>query len=197
MRFIAALVLASLSVPAAQACSCEGGWTPERAFDAAHVVFLGTAISEGPSDLWIAPSEPLRATTFEVAETFKDDWALQDSGRISLADREDSCATSFEVGRQYLIFAWRTEGHLPVTSLCAGNELVADASDTLARVRAVAADWTRPAVPVWREGDEGALEDAQGATQNENEFPWWSVGLNVALVLALLWSWTRRRAPAS
>jgi hypothetical protein len=123
LRFAVALVVVTLSAPAAWACSCAAGWTPERAFAAADVVFLGTATPPEPSGLWIAPYERLRATTFEVEAMFKDSYAWREGTpiQISLADREDSCATSFEPGGRYLVYAWRTEGQLPQTSYCAGT----------------------------------------------------------------------------
>ncbi len=198
MRLAAVLVVISLGAAEARACSCKSA-TPEEVFELADVVFVGSTVAREPSSLWVAPFVRLGATTFEVAETFKDDYyAVQDSGRFSLADRDDSCAVSFEPGRQYLVFAWRTDGQLATTTLCAGNKAVSDTSATLARVRAVAASWTYPDPPRLPDATHGGVNKlATSADVAGPPFPWWSVALNVVLGITLLLVWTRRCAQAS
>ena len=201
MRLAAVLVALTLGASDARACSCKSA-TPEEVFEIVDVVFVGTALPREPSDLWIAPYERLGATTFEVDTMFKDSYAWREDTpvRISLADREDSCAVSFEPGQRYLVYAWRPEGQLPYTGLCAGNEVVDDTSASLARVRAVAANWTHPDPPPIPGAARDRESELSAATDTEVEatpFPWWSVALNVVLGLALLVTWTRRRARAS
>ena len=125
----------------------------EEVFEDAHLVFVGTALAEPSPDVWIAPYWRLGFTTFEVEETFKDDYGVGDSGRVSLYRPEHNCAASFDAGRRYLVFAWRTEGQLAESSYCAGNEVVTEDSESLARVRAVAAGWSPPLAPAVARGE--------------------------------------------
>ena len=174
----------------------------EGVFETVDVVFVGTALPSEPSDLWVAPYERLGATTFEVETMFKDSYAWREGTpiRISLADREDSCAVSFEPGQRYLVYAWRPEGQLPYTGLCAGNEVVADTSASLARVRAVSANWTYPDPPPLPGATRDRENELSASTDTGTEvtsFLWWSVALNVVLGLSLLVTWSRRCARAS
>ena len=168
-------------------------------FDIVDVVFVGTALPRESSDLWIAPYERLGATTFEVETMFKDSYAWRKDTpiRISLADRDDSCAVSFEPGRRYLVYAWRPEGQLPYTGLCAGNEVVADTSDSLVRVRELAAVWTRPDSPPPPGFTQAEPEPASVPPPSGSRLLLWSIFLNVVLGVSLAFLWLRRRAQAS
>jgi hypothetical protein len=76
---------------------------------------------------------------------------------------------------------------------------VADTSDALTRVRAVAAKWTRPDHPPPPDNlqVEEEVEPASVLIASGSRLLVWSAGLNLLLGLALALVWTRRRAQAS
>jgi len=124
--------------PDAAACSCMPAGPPCEAFWKVHAVFVGRvlATAEQPSRPW-KPGEPLPfglgvKVTLAVVERLSGDSGDQPTIEITTGRDEGACGYLFEVGRDYVVFARKTEGRaLLSTDICTRTRPVGQAADDL------------------------------------------------------------------
>ena len=121
--------------PDAAACSCMPAGPPCEAFWKVHAVFVGRvlAMAEQPSPPW-TPGEPLPfglgvKVTLAVVERLSGDSGDQPTIEITTGRDEGACGYLFEVGRDYVVFARKTEGRaLLSTNICTRTRPVGQAA---------------------------------------------------------------------
>src|SRR5690606_29734924 len=116
-----------LPAPKAYGCSCIPPGAPQEEMDRSAAVFAGTV-----ADVQQAPaveSGPGYQITFMVSEVWKGPVEPQ----IVVATAQDSaaCGYQFEAGREYIVYAYDSDGGL-VTGLCSRTAARADAQEDLA-----------------------------------------------------------------
>jgi hypothetical protein len=124
--------------PDAAACSCSPPGPPCEAFWKVDAVFVGRvlATAEQPSQPWKA-GEPLPfglgvKVTLAVVERLAGDSGDQPTIEITTGRGGGDCGYRFEVGRSYVVYAWKTEGRaLSSTSICTRTRPVNQAADDL------------------------------------------------------------------
>ncbi len=125
--------------PQAAACTCSTPGPPCEAFWKAYAVFVGRvlAVAEQPP-VRVKPSDPPPIglgvnVTLAIVERFTGDLGDQPTIEITTGRSDGDCGYRFEVGRDYVVYAWRTEGRaLLSTSICTRTRPVDRAADDLA-----------------------------------------------------------------
>ena len=128
--------------PDAAACSCMPAGPPCEAFWKVHAVFVGRvlATAEQPSQPW-KPGEPLPfglgvKVTLAIVERLAGDSGDEPTIEITTGRGGGDCGYRFEVGRSYVVYAWKTEGRaLLSTSICTRTRPVGQAADDLRYAR--------------------------------------------------------------
>lgn len=143
--FILAISLVGY-VPKAKACSCIPPEPPLEAMAKADIVFAGkVADIDAPAVMTSTLDE--NKITFNVSRAWKgvemNPFYVYSSGSSA------SCGYEFEVGKEYLVYAYDDDGR-PATGLCTRTALLANASEDLAVL---------PAGTEILAGDEGIEED--------------------------------------
>ncbi len=112
----------------AYACSCAPPPTPSVALSQATTVFAGrvTAI-DPPGGLFSSSASPVKATV-AVSQVWKG--PVSNSLVVETASANATCGYTFEVGRDYLIYATGAPDRLQV-SLCSRTQLLAGAVEDL------------------------------------------------------------------
>ncbi len=113
--------------PAVYACSCMPPAPPQEALAEATAVFAGQVmaveVSEGPVN---SSADPVQAT-FDVSQVWKGD--ITKSVTLTTPRESASCGFNFEVGREYIVYAW-DDGDGLSTNLCSRTaELAPDLED--------------------------------------------------------------------
>lgn len=112
----------------AYACSCAPPPSPTVALNQATAVFAGrvTAAAE-PGGLFSSSADPM-TITFHVSQVWKGD--VSHPLLLETASSSASCGYTFEVGRDYLVYAGGAPDRLEV-SLCSRTQLLAGATEDL------------------------------------------------------------------
>lgn len=135
---VAALLALTLTQPeTAWACSCVPPDPPPVAFTNAHAVFVGgvTAIND---PTWLARTFPFLPIVYSSADPVLVNFQVADSWRgvttttvaIRTAASGASCGYTFEVGKQYVVYAYQYSGVLE-TNICTRTSEVALAAADL------------------------------------------------------------------
>ena len=113
----------------AQACDCGRMVAPCAGYSAADAVFAGRVES-------VKRVTGNRVVTLSVVEGFRG--VTADTVEVLTGPAAERCAVPFWIGREYVVYASRTDGspHL-TTSVCARTREVEDAASDLAYARAV------------------------------------------------------------
>ncbi len=111
-------------------CSCAGPLTPEQNFKTAYAVFSGKALEQTIVDI-VDPrgSYKMYEVVFQVDQT----WKGVSSEKFTMLTGldEGSCRYSFDVGREYLVYAHLWESDLS-TSICSRTRETSEASEDFA-----------------------------------------------------------------
>ncbi|MEK7324929.1 MAG: hypothetical protein AAB217_06690, partial [Chloroflexota bacterium] len=115
----------------ASACSCIPPDPPPVAFTNAHAVFVGsvTAIND---PAWLARTFPFLPIVYSSADPVAVNFQVSDSWKgvttttvvIRTAVSGASCGYTFNVGRQYVVYAYQYSGELE-TNICTRTSEVA------------------------------------------------------------------------
>src|SRR5262245_9771563 len=153
MRIAGPLLLILISLVAFEgtgwACSCRGAEGPSAAYRSAKAVFLGIAVVHSPqtrktevyriSGKNAGKKEALEiegySFTFEIEEAFKG--IKGKSVKIATDAGGGSCGYFFEVGKEYLVYAYGASEDSLTASICTRTRSVSDAQDDLALLRAI------------------------------------------------------------
>src|SRR5262249_12923184 len=153
MRVTTRLLLILISLLAFEgavwACTCGGNDGPATARRSATAVFLGTAVERSPrtrkeevtisSGKNAGKKEVLEfegySFTFEIGEAFKG--IKGKSVKIATDADGGSCGYYFEVGKEYLVYAYGASEDSLGTSICSRTRPVSNAQDDLAQLRAM------------------------------------------------------------
>jgi hypothetical protein len=152
MRLTTSLLLILIFLAAFErtgwACSCAGPEGPSAAYRSAKAVFLGTAVESAPRTrkMEVSPISGKNAGqremievegysfTFEIVEAFKG--IKGKSVKIATDPGGGMCGYYFEVGKEYLVYAYGASEDSLGTSICSRTRSVSDAQDDLALLRA-------------------------------------------------------------
>ena len=117
-----------LDVPKTHACSCIMPEPPVASMEKSDAVFAGL-VTDIKSPAIMMSSMDNNIITFDVSMA----WKGIDSNPVKIfsAISSASCGYEFEEGREYLVYAYESEGRLS-TGLCTRTALLADASEDLA-----------------------------------------------------------------
>jgi hypothetical protein len=114
----------------AYACSCVDRPSPAIALQKSAVVFAGEVLSIRKKGLNLFGAEydehPIRVA-FRVTEI----WKGADADRLTVRTSMSTCGFDFDVGRQYLVYAYESPEGL-ATGICTRTADLAKASDDLA-----------------------------------------------------------------
>ena len=135
------LIVASV---AAAACSCGPEADIEQALGDAAAVFAGRVIAlelvPDPNPAVGISMEQLRVTV-SVHSTWKGE--IENLATVTTAFTCCVCGFRFEIGEEYLIYAYRQDG-VYRTSICDRTKLLGDASEDLEHLGHLAPIWTAP-----------------------------------------------------
>lgn len=155
MRVTTSLLLILISVVAIEgiglACSCAGAEGPSAAYRSAKAVFLGTAVESSTQTrkIGVYPISGKNAGkreeievegysfTFEIEEAFKG--IKKKSVKIATDAGGGSCGYFFEVGKEYLVYAYGASEVSLGTNICARTRSASNAQDDLGLLRAMKA----------------------------------------------------------
>ena len=139
-RLLAVVILLALMLAQprpASACSCVPPDPPPVAFTNAHAVFVGgvTAIND---PTWLARTLPFLPIVYSSADPVLANFQVGDSWKgvttttvaIRTAVSGASCGYTFDVGKQYVVYAYQYNGELE-TSICTRTSEVALATADL------------------------------------------------------------------
>ncbi|HEV2663887.1 MAG TPA: hypothetical protein VG324_03205, partial [Blastocatellia bacterium] len=153
MRVTTHLLLILISVAAFEetglACSCAGSEGPSAAYRSAKAVFLGSAVERTPQTrkIGVYPVSGKNAgkreeievegysVTFEIEETFKG--LKGKSVKIATDAGGGSCGYYFEVGKEYLVYAYGASEDSLRTNICTRTRSASKAQDDLGLLRAM------------------------------------------------------------
>lgn len=120
------------AVPNAAACSCIMPESPQQTLQKSAAVFTGrvtgmTGEVDGPLGFGGSSADPV-IVSFDVSRAWKG--ITENRVEIITAQSSASCGYRFEKGKEYLVYAYESEGKLS-TGLCSRNALLADAAGDL------------------------------------------------------------------
>lgn len=126
----AAIALTALLPGRAEACSCAGSGPPCQAVWSVDAVFAGIvrAIEEIDHDELGAPYRS-KLVRFEIERSFRN--ATAGGVEIITAASGPACGYGFQVGKRYLVYAWKTKGGRLGTGLCSRTRPLENAADDL------------------------------------------------------------------
>lgn len=113
------------------ACTCVGNMPLITSVTYADAILTGTVTTQGEG---VTLEQGVYATPFVIKVTKV--WKGVNQSTVTIATGNSTCAYSFAVGKEYLIFANRENGQL-YTSLCSGNQLLETAERDIALLDAL------------------------------------------------------------
>lgn len=117
---VLALILGLAAFETALACSCAPPPPPQESRDHADAVFSAKVLE--------APQGNDPGMRLQV----QDSWKGADCGELEIGAGFATCMGSFEKGKTYLIYAYRTDEGGLSTNLCTRNAPIEDAAEDLA-----------------------------------------------------------------
>lgn len=143
MRLLPLFSVLFALAPCGRACDCAGRPSPCHAVGAAAAVFTGTVVSitSPGSEAWragkagpVKPS-PLRLVRFKVDSVLQGIGPAQSEVEVGTGRGGSDCGFLFEVGQQYVVYAYKMpEGWLE-TGICSRTSHIAHAGQDLAWFR--------------------------------------------------------------
>ncbi len=149
-------------IPRARACSCIQPEPPAVAAEKSAAVFAGRVTDIDPPAVMTSTLDENKIT-FDVSRT----WKGVDRSPVYIysSGSSASCGYEFEVGKEYLVYAYENEGRLS-TGLCTRTALLADAAEDVVAL-----------------GAGEAIEPSTPAPEEENDM--YSVIGGVILIIAI------------
>lgn len=117
-----------LQTPVVFACSCVQPDSPLTSLSEAEAVFAGQVTDiDVPAGITFSSLDPVKAT-FSVSQSWKG--SIEKIITVSTPRGSASCGFGFEMGQEYLVYAYGNDNDLQV-SLCSRTNLLAQAGDDL------------------------------------------------------------------